>query len=73
LVSVGGIGIAEAELLVVVCVVINEGILRIGIVDDGRAGLQRIFDVEHRWQRFIVDPHLCDRLERLALAVGDDG
>ena len=69
----GGIDVAEAELLVVVYVVINEGVLRIGIVDDWCAGLQRIFDVEHGRQRLVVDPHLRDRLEGLALAVGDDG
>ena len=65
--------VAEAQLLVIVDVVIDERVLRIGLVDDRRAGLQRLLDVEHRRQRLVVDPHLRHRLERLALAVGDDG
>ena len=67
-----GVGIAEAQLLVIMDVVIDEGVLRIGLVDDGRPGLERVLDVEHDRQRLVVDPHLCDRLERLALAVRDD-
>ena len=47
--------------------------LRIGLVDDRRAGLHRLLDVEHRRQRFVVDADLRQRLEGFALAVGDDG
>ncbi len=65
--------VAEAQLLVIVDVVIDEGVLGIGLVDHGRAGLQRLLDVEHRRQRLVVDPHLRDRLIGLARAVGDDG
>ena len=65
--------IAEAQLLMVVDVVIDEGVLRIGLVDDGRARLQRLLDVEHCGQRFVIDPHLRHRLKRLSRAVGDDG
>ena len=57
----------------IVDVVIGERVLRIGFVDDRRAGLQRLLDVEHRGQRLVVDADLCEGLEGLALAVGDDG
>ena len=65
--------VAEAQLLMIVDVVIGEGVLRIGLVDDRRAGLQGLLDVEHRRQRLVVDADLRDRLIGLARAVGDDG
>jgi hypothetical protein len=52
---------------------IGERVLRIGFVDDRRAGLQCFLHVEHRGQRLIVDAQLCDGLGGLALAVGDNG
>ena len=64
--------VAEAQLLVIIDVVIGERVLRIGFVDDRRAGLQRFLDVEHRGQRLVVDADLCQGLEGLAVAVGDD-
>ena len=64
--------VAEAQLLMIIDVVIGEGVLRIGLVDDRRARLHRLLDVEDRRQRLIVDADLRHRLERLALAVGDD-
>ena len=65
--------VAEPQLLMVVDVVVGERVLRIGLVDDRRAGLQRLLDVEDSRQRVIVDPDLGQRLERLPMAVGDDG
>ena len=50
--------VAEAQLLVIVDVVIGEGVLRIGLVDDRRAGLQRLLDIEHCRQRLVVDADL---------------
>ncbi len=67
------VGVAEAQLLVIVDVVIDERVLRIGIVDHGRAGLQGVLDVEHRRQRLVVDPHFRHRLIGLARTVRDDG
>ena len=43
----GALDVAEAQLLMVVDIVIGEGVLRVGLVDDRRAGLQRLLDVEH--------------------------
>ena len=65
--------IAEAQFLVIVDVVIDEGVLGIGLVDDGRAGFQRLLDVEHRGQRLVIDPHFRERLIGFPRAVGDDG
>ena len=67
------IGVAEAQLLVIVDVVIDERVLRIGLVDHGRAGLQGVLDVEHRRQRLVVDPHFRHRLIGVARTVRDDG
>ena len=64
--------IAEAQFLVIVDVVIDERVLGIGLVDDGRAGFQRLLDVEHRGQRLVIDPHFRERLIGFARAVGDD-
>ena len=50
--------VAEAKLLMVVAVVIGERVLRIGLVDDRRAGLQRLLDIEDRRQRLVVDVDL---------------
>ena len=69
----GGIGIAEAQLLVIVFVVVLERVLRIGAVDRHRAGLERFLDVEHRRQRLVGDANLRQRFERRPLAGGDDG
>ena len=52
---------------------VGERVLRIDLVDDRRAGLQRLLDVEHGGKRLVVDTHLGHGLEGLALAVGDDG
>ena len=57
----------------VVDVVIGERVLRIGLVHHRRAGLHRLLDVEHGRQRLVIDTDLGQSLERLALAVGDDG
>ena len=65
--------VAEAQLLVVVDVVIDELVGRIDLVDHRRAGPQRLLDVEHRRQDVVVDADRRQRLERLAVAVGDDG
>ena len=65
--------VAEAQFLVIVDVVIDERVLGIGLVDDGRAWFQRLLDVEHRGQRLVIDPHLRHRLKGLSRAVGDDG
>jgi hypothetical protein len=67
----GALDVAEAQLLVVVAAVILEAVLRVGLVDDRRAGFERLLDVEHRRQRLVVDPDLRQRLESLALAVCD--
>ena len=64
--------IAEAQFLVIVDVVIDEGVLGVGLVDDGRAWFQRFLDVEHRGQRFIIDPHFRERLIGFPRAVGDN-
>ena len=64
--------IAEAQLLVVELLVILEVIMRIGFVDDGRAGLERLLDVEDSRQGFVVDPHQLARSHRRGLALGDD-
>ena len=56
----------------IVLAVILEGVLRVGLVDHRRAGLERLLDVEHRRELLVVDPHLGERLERLALGAGDD-
>lgn len=67
------IGVAEPQALVIVYVVIDKRVLRIGLVDHGRAGLQRILDIEHGRQGLVIDPDLGNGLERLAFAVGDNG
>ncbi|MHC2233039.1 hypothetical protein ACVI8L_001378 [Bradyrhizobium diazoefficiens] len=67
------IGVAETQALVIVDLVIGECVLWVGLVDHGRAGLERVLDVEHRRQHLVVDLDLGNRLERLALAVGNDG
>ena len=67
------VGVAEAQFLVIVDVVIDERVLRIGVVDHGRAGLQGVLDVEHCRQRLVVDPHLCHRFIGVARTVRDDG
>ena len=64
--------IAKTQLLMIIDIVIGEGVLRIGFVDDRCAGLQRVLDVEHRGQRLIVDADPCEGLEGLAVAVGDN-
>ena len=64
--------IAEAQLLVVVALVINERVLRIGLVDRGRARLQRLLDVEHGRQVFVIDAHLGHRFGRRTRRLGDD-
>ena len=65
--------IAEAQLLMVVFVVILEIVSRIGLVDDDRARLQRLLHVEHRGQRIIADANQFDGGHGFRLAVGDDG
>ena len=65
--------IAEAQLLVVVFVVILEVVARVGLVDDGRAGLERLLDVEHRGQRVVVDATSLAARHGCRLALGDDG
>ncbi|KRQ06999.1 hypothetical protein AOQ73_12645 [Bradyrhizobium pachyrhizi] len=66
------VGIAEAQLLVIIGLVIGEGVFGIDLIDHGRARLQRVLDIEHRRQRLIVDLDLCDGLIGFARAVGDD-
>ena len=68
----GLIDIAEAQLLVIVLAVILERILRIGLVDHRRAGLERILDVEHGRELLVVDAHLRERLERFTLGTRHD-
>ncbi len=63
--------VAEAQLLVIVFAVILEGVARIGLVDHGRAGLERVLDIEDRRQRLVVDTDLSQRLESLALRACD--
>jgi hypothetical protein len=65
--------VTEAKFLVVVFVVKSETVLGIGLVDDDRAGLQRLLDIEHATQRLVIDANPAERLERLALAVGHHG
>ena len=66
------VGVAVAQLLVVVFVVIFECIPRISRVDRWRSGLQRFLDIEHRRQLIVGDAHQGKRLERRALAGRDD-
>ena len=63
--------IAEAQLLVIVDVVIGEGVFGIGLVDHGRTGLQRFLDIEHRRQWLIVDVDFRHCLKGFARAVRD--
>ena len=65
--------VAEANLLVVVDVVVGEGVFGIGLIDHRRAGLHRLLDVKDRRQRFVVNADLRQGLEGFALAVRDDG
>ena len=53
------VDVTEAQLLMIVDVVIGESVLRIGFIDHRRAGLQRLLDVEHRRQRLIIDADFC--------------
>ena len=66
--------IAEAQLLVIVLVVILEGVGRVGLVDDRRAGLDRLLDVEHVRAAGRSRRGPCaSASQRLRLALGDDG
>ena len=67
------VGVAEAQFLVIIDLVVGERVLRIGLVDHGRTGLQGVLDVEHRRQRLVVDPDLRHRLIGVAGTVGDNG
>ena len=70
--SEGFFRVAEAQLLVIELLVILEVIVRIGFVDDGRAGLECLLDVEDSRQDFVVDPHQLAGRHRRSLALGDD-
>ena len=62
--------IAEAQLLVVVLLVVLEGVGRVGLVHHRRAGLDRLLHVEHRRQRVVVDADLGERVVGRGLALG---
>ena len=68
----GRLGVAVAQLLVIVFAVILERILRIRGVDRRCARLQRFLDVEDRGQLIVGDAHQRHRLERRAFAGRDD-
>ncbi len=67
------LGIAEAELLVIVFVVIFEVVMRVGFVDYRRARFERLLDVEHGREWIVVDAHERPRRERRRLGLRDDG
>ena len=62
--------VAEAQLLVVVFVVVFESVGRIGLVHHRGAGLDRLLHIEHSGQRIVVDPHLGECGIGGGLAVG---
>ena len=70
--SEGLLHVTEAQLLVIVFAVIFERVLRVGLVHHRRAGLERLFDLEHRRELLVVDAHFRQRLERLAFTVRHD-
>ncbi len=69
----GGLDIAEAQLLVVVFLVIDEGVAGIGLVDHGGARPQRLLGIEDVGQRLPVHAHRGAGVAGRAVAVGDDG
>src|SRR3984957_14039492 len=64
---------SEMKLRMIVNIVVGEGVLRVGLVDHRRAGLDCLLDVEDRRQRFIVNTDLGQGLEGFALTVRNDG
>ena len=75
--EVGGgerpLDIAEAQLLVIVLLVVLEGIGRVGLVHHRGAGLDCLLDVEHRRQRIPVDADLGERGIGRRFALGHHG
>jgi hypothetical protein len=64
--------IAEAQLLMIVFVVIFEGVFRIGGIDRKRPRLERFLDIEHRRQLIIGDANQRHRFECGSLGGRDD-
>ena len=68
----GRFDVTEAELLVIVLVMIREGVAGVGLVHRHGAGLQSLLDVENVRQHLPADTDLCDRVMGRPLAVGND-
>jgi hypothetical protein len=66
-----GVHVTEAHAAAVVALV-GEVVVAVVLVDDRRALLQRLLDVEHRRQVHVVDPHGGRTRERGGLGLGDD-
>ena len=65
----GGLDVAVAQLLVVVFAVIDELVGRVDLAHDGRARLDRLFDVEDVGAHLPVDTDLAPRRRALARSV----
>ena len=51
----GALGVAETGFLMIVSLVILEIVVGVSLVDHGRAGLQRVLDVEDGRERIVID------------------
>ena len=71
--SEGLFDVPKSQPLMIVAVVIDEGVLRVGFVDRRGAGFQRLLHVEHGRQRLVIEANPGHRLVGFAEGVGDHG
>ena len=69
-----GLGhVAEAQLLMIVLVVVVEGVVGVGLIDHRGVGRERLLDVENMRQHLVIDPHRSTCRACQAIAGGHDG